>query len=162
MFPATLAAGKSLTQSPLLSWGPKSNGWSFCTRLCSPAEANGSIPGPSVPALPPSSCLEPWCEGWRCRGRLSTTRQQASGKGQENPRNTGPEQISLQTYLERPKHLCSFKFTLLRFSLTCKRTHPSPKTPTDMSPCWGAGRGVEETPTSHGLTGNIQMLFNST
>lgn len=98
---------------------PKSSGWSFWTRLCSPAAADGLRGSSSLPFL----LLPAWNPSVRARG-AEAVRPPASGKGQENPRNTDPEQVSLQSQQQRPKHSeYFFKLTLGRFSLTCRWTH---------------------------------------
>ena len=77
-------------------------------------------------------------EGWKCRGHLSTAGQQASGKCQENPRNTGLNK-SVYWFTNRDQNTCSFKLGLLRFYL--QRDILLPETAIGMSPFWRAGQG---------------------
>ena len=144
-FPAILAAGQPQDPEATAEQGPKSTGQGSAFLLELPflpllAQNHGLRAGSAGATFPPS--------GDRC---------------QENANRIPETQIwtnqspDLPTETKTPAHLSS------RYSgFTFRQTHSFLKQPLVCFLSGEQGRGADYTPTSHQLTGNMQMLFNST
>lgn len=148
-FPAILAAGQPQDPEATAEQGPKSTGQGFWTGLRFPA----------VAAL---LSLLAQNHGLRA-GSAGATFPLSGNRRQENA-NTIPEtQVwtnqspDLSTETKTPAHFSS------RYSgFTFRQTYSFLKQPLVCFLSGEQGRGADYTPTSHQLTGNMQMLFNST